>query len=124
MITAKSEQTGFLVRISNGKQEAPADAGLDKGGTGQGFRPHELLEAALASCMNMHVRMYAAEHSLPLTAVFTTVTLDRGHPQETVFHYDITLEGPLTDAQRKQVLASALDCPVRKTLSRPMSFRD
>lgn len=124
MITAKSEQTGFLVRISNGKSETLADAGLDKGGTAQGFRPHELLEAALASCMNMHVRMYAAEHFLPLEAVSTTVTLDRGNPQETVFHYDIAVEGPLTEAQRKQILASALDCPVRKTLSRPMSFKD
>lgn len=124
MITAKSEQTGFLVRISNGKSEALADAGRDKGGQGGGFTPNELLEASLAACLNLHVRQYAAEHALPLTAVFTSVTLDRGHPQETVFHYDISLEGPLTDAQRKQILASALDCPVRKTLSRPMSFRD
>ena len=123
MITAKSGEPGFLVRFSNGLSEALADAGLDKGGTGQGFRPHDLLEASLAACMNMHVRMYAAEHSLPLTEVRTTVTLDRGNPQETVFHYDIAVEGPLTEAQRKQVLASALDCPVRKTLSRPMCFK-
>ena len=42
---------------------ASSDNTPDKGGKGAGFRPHELLEAALACCMNMSVRMYAESHS-------------------------------------------------------------
>ena len=123
MITTKSQSPGLQVRFTNGKAEALADATLDKGGSGQGFRPHELLEAALATCMNMHLRLFAQANALQLNAVSTTVTLDRGDPDETVFHYCIDLDGPLSESSRQQLVAAAIDCPLRKTLSRRMFFR-
>lgn len=55
----------------------PTPTTPDKGGGNQGFRPHELLEAALATCMNIHLRMYAANHGIELGEVTTKVTLDR-----------------------------------------------
>ena len=49
MISTTSEAQPFRVQFSNGKHTALADATQDKGGGESGFRPHELLEAALAN---------------------------------------------------------------------------
>ena len=88
-----------------------------------GFRPHELLEAALATCMNMHLRMYAANYGIGLGDVTTTVSLDRNPPTEAVFNYSIELSGQLDDEQRKKLLEIAETCPVHRTLSKKLSFR-
>ena len=123
MIEAESQRAPFAVRFNNGTESGRADATLDKGGAGEGFRPHELLEAALASCMNMSLRMYARRHSLPLVRVVTQVSLDRSGENEVVFRYALELEGALSDAQRRQLEQVAEACPVRATLSRGVSFQ-
>jgi putative redox protein len=46
------------------KTIAIVDTTSGKGGYGDGFHPHELLEAALATCMNMTIRMYAQKHAI------------------------------------------------------------
>jgi len=50
MIQASSQPERYRTAFTNGGQTALADTTADKGGGGAGFRPHELLEAALASC--------------------------------------------------------------------------
>ena len=122
MIISSSESTPYLTSFSNGKQTATADTTADKGGREIGFRPHELLEAALATCMNMQLRMYAANHAIKLTKVCTTVTLDRNSPVEAVFNYSVELSGEIDDDQRKKLLEIAESCPVRKSLSKRLSF--
>ncbi len=122
MITATSDDVPYRTSCSNGDQTAFADNTVDKGRRGAGFRPHELLEAALASCVNMWVRMYADNHRLPLERVVTTVQVNRVKPAEPVFEYRIALEGPLTREQRGKLMAVAQTCPVRTTLSGALSF--
>ena len=123
MIIASSESTPYLTHFSNGKQTAIADTTADKGGGEMGFRPHELLEAALATCMNMHLRMYAANYGIGLTEVCTTVTLDRNSPAEAVFNYSVELSGEIDESQRKKLLEVAESCPVHRTLSKKLVFR-
>jgi putative redox protein len=122
MIIASSEPQAYLTRFSNGKQTSSADTTVDKGGGEMGFRPHELLEAALATCMNMHLRMYAANHGIELVGVHTRVSLDRNSPEEAVFNYSIELSGQLKDEQRKKLFETAETCPVRRTLTKKLSF--
>ena len=120
MIIASSEPQAYLTRFSNGKETTNADTTADKGGGGMGFRPHELLEAALATCMNMHLRMYAANHGIGLGDVTTTVSLDRNPPTEAVFNFRSELSGQLDDEQRKKLHEIAETCPVRRTLSKKL----
>jgi putative redox protein len=108
---------------NGGKHTATADTTSDKGGGNSGFRPHELLEAAVATCMNMHLRMYAANHGIQLGEVSTKVSLDKSSPSEAVFNYSIELSGQLDDEQRKKLFEIAETCPVRLTLSKKVSFR-
>jgi putative redox protein len=124
MVIAKNEQPHYRTRFSNGAQEAFADTTPDKGGAAAGFRPHELLEAALACCVNMSVRMCAERHAIPLDAVEIRVRLDRGS-EGAVFRTEIEIHGSsLTPEHRAKLLEAARACPVRRTLSGPLRFED
>ncbi|HAO78263.1 MAG TPA: disulfide bond formation regulator [Verrucomicrobia subdivision 3 bacterium] len=89
-----------------------------------GFAPHELLEAAFASCLNIWLRMHANKHDIPLTGVKVTTRLDgMDDPERITFEYSFELEGPLQETHRQSLLAAAELCPVRKTLSKMICFR-
>jgi putative redox protein len=123
MITAKSERERYKTSFAGGKHRGLADATVEKGGGESGFRPHELLEAGFACCMNMWLRMYADKHSMPLAGVETKVSINRDKAGESVFEYSIELEGELTQKQRRELLKAAETCSVRQTLSRDISFK-
>lgn len=124
MVRCRSLAEPFQVEFSNGALTGVCDATEDKGGQGNGFRPHELLEAALGTCTSMIIGMYAKNHGIALENVAVTVSLDRDTPGTTAFVCEITLEGDLTDAQRERLLRAAKACPVRKTLSSAIVFRE
>jgi putative redox protein len=85
MITSSSQAERYKTLFSTGKHQAYSDATSDKGGRNNGFRPHELLEAALASCINMPVRMHGDQHGIPLKRVITKVVLGRGSAERAIF---------------------------------------
>lgn len=123
MIHSRSQPEKFQTEFTNGSHVSLSDATPDKGGANGGFRPHELLEAALASCMNMSLRMHAEQNRFPLTAVSVTVSLDRSNPELPLFGYKVEFHGPLSESQKVQLLAHLETSPVRRTLMKPMQFR-
>ena len=123
MVTTTSEASRYRSRFSNGTQTAYSDTTSDKGGGNSGFRPHELLEAALGSCMNMHLRMYADNRGIRIGEVTTTVTIDRKDPSQAAFQYSIAFSEPLSQEQTAKLLQVALTCPVHNTLSRRIVFQ-
>jgi putative redox protein len=123
MIRASAQAAPYLTAVSNGKFELAADTGPDHGGAGAGFRPHELLEAALAACINMTMRMYAERHNLKLDRIETAVEVDRSTAGVTTFRYTVDVEGPgLTPALRQRMLKVAAACPVHRTLGNEIRF--
>ena len=124
MIKATSEKLSYKTSFTNGQSVSLSDTTDNKGASGAGFRPHELLEAALASCMNMSIRMFAEKYSMPLSTVSTTVKLDRSNPDEAIFSYTLDLIGPLSENERQLLTKSVQYCPVRQTLSKTFSFSD
>ncbi|MGO8760210.1 MAG: OsmC family protein [Terracidiphilus sp.] len=122
MICAKSQPARYRTHFSDGEHEGYADTTADKGGANSGFRPHELLEAALATCVSMTVRMYADRRNIPLRDVATKVSLDRTDPDAAVFRYEVEVTGDLTEEQKARLLGVASACPVSKTLSRRIRF--
>jgi len=77
MIISKSTVTPFLTPFSNSQHAAIADAPPEKGRKGAGFRPHELLEASFACCMNIWLRIYADEHKIELPPFDVRVSVNR-----------------------------------------------
>jgi putative redox protein len=123
MITCTNDNINYRSVLTNGQLTLAADATPDKGGQGDGFRPHELLEAALASCMNIYIQMAARNHKMPLEQVTTQVSLNREHEGEAIFEYQIQLIGNLTDEQHMKLCQIAGHCPVHQTLKRAISVR-
>ena len=123
MIKATSERPSYQSSFTNGQDVSIADTTSDKGGSGAGFRPHELLEAALACSINMTLRKFAEKHSIPLTSVSTTVKLDQNYPEEAIFNYSLELAGSLSESDRRLLTEAARSCPVLQTLSKKLSFQ-
>jgi len=123
MIVCESLDTDFQTRFSDGERSAIADTTLDHGGSGQGFRPHDLLEAALGSCIAIVTRMYAQKHGIALEGVTVTVRLNREDPAKAVFDYSMDFKGNVSPEDREKLLRVAKACPVHKTLRRELEFR-
>ncbi len=122
MIRATTIPSLCQTNFTNGTHSSLADLPLEKGGKGEGFGPHELLEAALATCMTITARKYADKHQLPLLSAFCEVKLDRTNPDHIIMHYTLTLEGELNNEQQQQLRDAVSRCPVKKTLCSDMAF--
>lgn len=123
MITTQSQEPRYLVQFTNGTQHADADVLPIKGGQGAGFGPHELLEASIATCITMWIRMQADKLGITVGQISVTVSLKRDHPQEAVFDYTVDLDAAVSADQRATLLQLADDCPVRRTLLKKLSFQ-
>lgn len=124
MIQTHSLPQSYTTAVTDTRHEMTADAPIDKGGGGAGFGAHELLEAALAACINMAVRMHADTHAIPLDGVTTRVMLHRSDPETARFEYALEITGSLSLAQREQLATVARSCPVRRTLSKRLEFQE
>jgi uncharacterized OsmC-like protein len=72
--------------------------------------------------MNIAVRMYAAQHHIPLAGVVTAVSLNRQVLGDATFEYDLELTGAITEAQGQELLQAADSCAVHQTLGSKLSF--
>ncbi len=117
MIKCLSKEKNFETFFTNGRHEGTCDVPAEKGGGDAGFRPLELLEAALASCLNIWLRIYATRHNIPLAGLVTEVSLNRQVTGKGVLEYGLELDGPITAGQRQELLKAAESCPVYQTLS-------
>jgi len=107
---------------------AGAHAGLAdtrKGGVGgsAGWRPHELLEAALATCMTITARMAMEGLGVSDPRVAVSVRLERA-PAATIVRYRLSLDPHLDDAQRAAVITRVERSPVVRTLQLPVAIAD
>lgn len=96
-----------------------ADTAIDGGGSDAGPSPHDLYDAALASCKALTVTWYANHKGLPLTDV--RVECERDATEERHGIYRLTtrlhLTGDLSEAQRAELFAVAAKCPIHKLMS-------
>lgn len=99
-----------------------------------GPSPYEYLLAGLGACTSMTLRMYADRKGWPLEGV--SVALDHGriHSEDCSdcdtkegkvdeISRELTLSGPLDQAQRKRLLEIADMCPVHRTLENEIKIR-
>jgi len=116
MTKASIATTKYRVELDNGRHLFGADEPVEQGGQDTAPAPDELLEASLASCTAITLRMYADRKQWNLEQIEVGVTLERVEGK-TVFTRNITLKGNLDAAQQERLLQIAKLCPVSKTLS-------
>ena len=115
MTTASIASTHYRVKLQNGRHELYADEPKEIGGGDTGPAPDELLEASLASCTAITLRMYAERKNWPVAEIEVTVGLQR-EEGKTIFTRTITINGTINEIQRQRLLSIAKACPVSKTL--------
>ena len=91
------------------------------GGEDTAPSPHELLPAALASCISVTMVMYARTKGWDLGEVTVSVAYDaKARPRR--FDVDITIEGELDSEQLERLEQVAATCPVRRALEGDVVF--
>lgn len=123
MIRAENLSSPYQVHFDNDAASAIADTTTDNGGSDTGFRPHELLEAALATCMVMTLRMYAERHNLGCEGIGVEVSLNRADQAHPLFECAVTFPVGLPEDRRARMLEIAGRCPVHKTLASALAFK-
>lgn len=96
-----------------------------EGGLGTGPTPFGYLYSALAGCMLMTVRGYAARKEWPLESAEIRVfpTRDKSKVLESI-RIELDLEGDdLTDEQIERLRDVALKCPVHRSLEKAVEVK-
>jgi len=118
---------GFLVAVNANGHPLLGDEPPDKGGSGRGPSPYDLLSAALASCTVMTLNFFAGREKIPLKGAEVSVRHERIHAEDCAecesskgridhFTRAISLEGDLDDEHKALLLKIADRCPVHRTL--------
>ena len=110
-------------------QTLTTDEPVQFGGEGAGADPYTLLLAALGSCISMTVTLYARRKGWPVERVSVRLRQERVHAKDCLecthtdegfahrIEREVTVEGPLDEAQRARLQEIAHKCPVHKTLT-------
>jgi uncharacterized OsmC-like protein/fermentation-respiration switch protein FrsA (DUF1100 family) len=124
---AEAGEGPFAQEVRVGRHRLRADEPTAFGGGDTGPSPYGLLAAALGACTAMTLRLYARNKGWPLEHVSLRLSHTKVHAEDCehcetkvgkVDRIDrvVTLEGPLSEAQRRKLLEMADRCPVHRTL--------
>ena len=122
MIECTSEKAKYCCKTEIGGFTIQSDATADKGGQENGIRPHDILATAYASCLNMSVRMACDKKQISIDSVTSKVGLIR-EDSKTIFTYQIDFSNQVSDDIKQEILKMIENCPVRKTLLKPIEFQ-
>jgi putative redox protein len=106
-------------RVRIRAHEFSTDVSAATGGSDAGPDPHDLYDAALASCKALTVLWYAQKKGLLLQDIEVTMTRDDSQERQGTYKLAATLSltGDLSDAQRRELLSVADKCPVHKLMT-------
>ncbi len=93
------------------------------GGDGSAPTPHELLPAAVASCISTTLVMYARRKEWDLREAEVDVVFDPKATPRT-FEIEVRVDGDLDDEQRERLEQIAAACPVRRSLEATSTFQE
>ena len=95
------------------------DEPVANGGEDAGPTPHDVYDSALGACKAMTVLWYANRKQIPVEGIQVSVDRDDSEERKGVYRLRVTLSlgGPLSDAQRQELLAVAEKCPVHKLMT-------
>ena len=126
-VTARTGGSGYRtdmrVRRHTFIVDEPPGVGGDEGPT-----PYDYLLTAVGACTAMTLRMYAGRKGWPLEEVVVRLRNARSHAADCEdceatpvgfrrLERQLELRGPLTDEQRRRLVAIADRCPVKQTLA-------
>ena len=116
MTFASIAKEHYRLTLKNGEHEFYADEPKTLGGGDTAPAPDDLLEASLASCTAITLRMYADRKEWKVDTIEVSVNVERVANNKTVFSRKILFTGDIDAEQKERLLQIAKACPVSKTL--------
>jgi len=115
----------FAVSASAGDHALIVDADKEDGGDGLGPNPTRLVEAALAACSAMTVRMYARRKNWSIDELKVSVTRAEGEDAHLTraLEKSMAVRGDLDDSQKARLHEIAGKCPVHRMLADGVEIR-
>lgn len=120
VVVVENGQGRYQQAVTTGQHHLIADEPASMGGGDAGPDPFALVMAGLGACTSITLRMYAERKGLALTNISVSINHDKievDGVRRDYFNRLITLEGELSDEQRKRMLEIANKCPVHRLLS-------
>lgn len=95
------------------------DEPAGNGGEDLGPTPHDVYDSALGACKALTTLWYARRKQMPVDDIRVTVERDDAEERHGIYRLRVTLDigGPLTEAQRQELLTVAGKCPVHKLMA-------
>ena len=122
--TARPANGGLRHEVEvNGRHSIVTDEPANLGGTDLGPAPHELLAAAVASCVSTMVSLYAKRKSLDVSGLSVDVSYDNESDPKRV-EVRLHLPESLDRDQVERLERVAETCPVRRALEGEFVFRE
>lgn len=127
-VVVRGGPSGYGQDILAGRHHVRADEPEHfPGGTDTGPSPYDLLLASLGACTSMTLRMYADRKKWPLEGVTVRLRHEKIYAKDCAdcetktgkvdrIERELTIHGPLDDAQKKRLHEIADKCPVHRTL--------
>ncbi|WP_431134633.1 bifunctional alpha/beta hydrolase/OsmC family protein [Psychroserpens mesophilus] len=126
-------ENNFTTQLQTKKHTFIADEPNSFGGDDFGPSPYEYLNAAIASCTAMTLKLYAERKKWDLQDVYVYITHARKHSDELNLDVEtpgfldhiskrLKLIGNLNDKQKQRLKEIASKCPVHKTVAREVIF--
>jgi putative redox protein len=125
-LTATSRSIRGTLRqeiVIDGKHRLITDEPESVGGDGSAPAPHELLPAALASCISTTLVMYARTKEWDIGDVIVEVEYDNNSTPRQV-EIAVRVSGDLSDAQLDRLEKVAAACPVRRSIETGIEFHE
>jgi putative redox protein len=121
--TARSVPGTLVQEVAVGRHVIVTDEPERLGGTGTAPAPHELLPAAVASCVSTMIVMYARTKGWDLGGVTVEVVYDK---DATPRRFDVATRfgADLTAEQLDRLERVAATCPVRRALESEVVFHE
>jgi len=105
--------------VSIGAHSIAVDEPGSNGGEDLGPTAHDLYDGALGTCKAMTVLWYARRKQIPLEDICVEVERDDSEERQGRYRLKVVLDlrGPLSDAQRQELLRVADKCPVHRLMT-------
>ena len=126
-------EDNFTTSIQTKNHSFIADEPASIGGSDFGPSPYEYLNAALASCTVMTLKMYAERKQWDLQEVYVYISHSRKHSDDLQIEVDkpkyldhinkkLKFVGDLDESQKKRLKEIASRCPVHRTIESQVIF--
>ncbi len=119
VLVTRDQSTPMRQEIRIGSHALAADETVESGGDGSAPTPHDLYDAALGTCKAMTVLWYAKRKGIPVESIEVRVERDSSQERAGTYRLDaqLRLGGPLSPAQRQELLLVASKCPIHKLMT-------